>query len=158
MQLLWITLSQAFIRAVMQHDYQKSKPLTLPNELSFRHMLPDEEYLLLYNYTEGAVKITPQMVSGKSTQERLNGVEWTDVVSRAARSGGRIRLHVMVLPGVIDPRYWAICLRTDSSRVDEALRQIASELPKDRQQWDTAELTTALSSLISDSHNILDIH
>ncbi|KAJ7658276.1 hypothetical protein DFH06DRAFT_1297625 [Mycena polygramma] len=152
------TRDRAFIRAVMQHDYQKSKPLTLPNELSFRHMLPDEEYLLLYNYTEGAVKITPQMLSGKSTQERLNGVEWTDLVSRAARSGGRIRLHAMVLPGVIDPRYWAICLRTDSSRVDEALRQIASELPKDRQQWDTEELTTALSSLISDSHNILEIH
>ncbi|KAJ6468149.1 hypothetical protein C8R47DRAFT_1223434 [Mycena vitilis] len=152
------TRDRAFFRAIMQHDYQKSKPRILPKELSFRHLYPTEEYLVLYDYTEGAVKITPQRLNSEATHKLLNGPEWMDIVSRVAQSGGRMRLHVMVHLEAVSQRYWAICLRTDTSRIDDFLRQMAMELPKDRQKWDTEEMSAAFASLITDSQNFVEIH
>ncbi|KAJ7430749.1 hypothetical protein B0H11DRAFT_2134272 [Mycena galericulata] len=73
------TRERSFLRALIHHDYQKSKLTLFP--------------------PTGHVKISIQLLSSAPTRANLGGPEWMDIVSRAERSGGRMILDVLVLSG-----------------------------------------------------------
>ncbi|KAJ7024634.1 hypothetical protein C8F04DRAFT_1400995 [Mycena alexandri] len=141
------TRDRGFFRALMNHDYQRSKTTLLQGELLFRHAYPGEPYFLLYDYTEAVVKIAPQSLSSNAITDLLAGVEWTDIVSRVARSRGRMRLDVMVFLLANEAHWFAIPFRSHTARVDATLERLANELPKDRNMWDVRHVTETLASL-----------
>lgn len=138
---------RTFFCALMNHDYQRSKTTLLQEELLFRHAYPGEPYFLLYDYTEAVVKIAPQSLSSNAITDLLAGVEWTDIVSRVARSRGRMRLDVMVFLLANEAHWFAIPFRSHTARVDATLERLANELPKDRNMWDVRHVTETLASL-----------
>ncbi|KAJ7696848.1 hypothetical protein B0H16DRAFT_1903760 [Mycena metata] len=140
------TRDRGFFRAFMNHDYRKAKITLLQEELLFRRAYPGEPYFLLYDYTNTVVNIHPQSVNITEPTD-LAGVEWRDIISRVARSGGRMRLDVMVF-SLADGLHWlAVPLRRSTSRVNATLGRLASELPNDPRMWDLRYVTETIASL-----------
>ncbi|KAJ7471092.1 hypothetical protein FB451DRAFT_1368209 [Mycena latifolia] len=153
------TRERSFLRAVVHADYQKSKVAILSRQIVFMHMQPGEGFLILYDYSQGAAKITLQQLSGASAQKYLNGAEWENIVSHVARSGGHMRLDVIVIRGAGQLRYWAIPMRTNTPVVYKTLQQLASELPADREDWDDDLLIDRLMTLVNDDDpDVLEVH
>ncbi|KAJ7748293.1 hypothetical protein DFH07DRAFT_962189 [Mycena maculata] len=149
---------RSFLRALIHHDYQKSKALIFPQKLLAIKVGLD--FLTLYDYTEGPAKINVQALSSERTRELLGGPEWTNLVSRAERSEGRLSLDVVVLMGPDKPQYWTIPLRTNTSTVDHGLREIAEQLPSDRAAWDTDSINAQLEPLVlhGEEPEVLEVH
>ncbi|KAJ7270574.1 hypothetical protein C8J57DRAFT_1508601 [Mycena rebaudengoi] len=104
--------------------------------LVFRRASPDDGFLTLYDYTQGPVKINLQSLNSAKTNEVLGSTEWTNIVSRAERSGGRMGLDVLVFSGCEEYHYYAISLRSNKSTVNDGLRALGDELPPDIENWD----------------------
>ncbi|KAJ7675526.1 hypothetical protein B0H17DRAFT_1080622 [Mycena rosella] len=153
------TVERSFLRAVVHHDSQKEKAQLLIQQLGFMSAYPGQDFLVLYNYTRGAVKFSVQPLNGAPTKERFNGAEWEDIVSRMVRSGGRMRLDAIAMPGTADFRYYAIPLRTNTPAVHEGLRKLARELPADQESWDNDLLAKRLTPLMyHEDPDVLEVH
>ncbi|KAJ7717294.1 hypothetical protein B0H16DRAFT_1476204 [Mycena metata] len=152
-----LTRDRAFFRALMNHDYQKSKITVLQDELVFRHTHPGEPYFLIYNYSiKGVVKIEPHLFG---SNQSLSGFTWTDTVSRVARSKGRMRLDVLVFTADADGAGWlAIPFRRNTARVDIGLERLAIELRKNRDTWDMGYVTKVLAALALPEDLELETH
>lgn len=133
---------RALFRALMNHDYHKSKPAILQDELIFRHTHPGQSYYLRYDYTNGAVKMDFHLMEIFFLDDPL----WMDRVSRVASSGGRMRLDIFVFRAD-EVEALALPLRRNTARVDTTLQRLANELPNDRNTWDMEYVTEALAAL-----------
>ncbi|KAJ7105504.1 hypothetical protein C8R44DRAFT_886457 [Mycena epipterygia] len=127
---------RSFLRALIHHDYQKERRAIFLQKMLFRRARPDDGFLTLYDYTRGPVKINLQSLNSAKTHEVLGSSEWTNIVSRAERSGGRMSLDVLVFSGREEFHYYAISLRSNKSTVNDGLRALGDELPPDVEQWD----------------------
>ncbi|KAJ7274741.1 hypothetical protein C8J57DRAFT_1312636 [Mycena rebaudengoi] len=127
---------RSFLRALIHHDYHKAKRTILLQKVVFRRASPDGGFLTLYDYTQGPVKINLQSLNSAKTHEVLGSTEWTNIVSRAERSGGRMGLDVLVFSGREEYHYYAISLRSNKSTVNDGLRALGDELPSDVENWD----------------------
>ncbi|KAJ7742297.1 hypothetical protein B0H16DRAFT_1890315 [Mycena metata] len=125
---------------------EATKITLVQEELLFRRAYPGKPYFLLYDYTNTVVNIHPQSVNITEPTD-FAGVEWRDIISRVARSGGRMRLDVMVF-SLGDGLHWfAVPLRRSTSRVAATLGRLASELPNDPRMWDLRYVTETIASL-----------
>ncbi|KAJ7239510.1 hypothetical protein C8J57DRAFT_1528161 [Mycena rebaudengoi] len=84
----------------------------------------------------GPVKINLQSLNSAKTHEVLGSTEWTNIVSRAERSGGRMGLDVLVFSGREEYHYYAVSLRSNKSTVNDGLRALGDELPPEIENWD----------------------
>ncbi|KAJ7653971.1 hypothetical protein DFH06DRAFT_1203372 [Mycena polygramma] len=146
------TRDRSFLRALIHHDYQKrlSKVDLFSQTATCLATQPGEDFLVLYDYTRGEVKINIQLLSNTETERHLGCPEWMDIISRAKRSGWRMGLDVMVFDGPHGIQYHAIPLRTNKSSVHDGLQALADALPADRQTWDDVKVATLLAPKIGD--------
>ncbi|KAJ7624253.1 hypothetical protein DFH06DRAFT_1445914 [Mycena polygramma] len=129
---------RSFLRALVHHEYRKpqSKVDIFCQTVTGMATHPGEGTLVLYDFTQGSVKINLEPLNSDGTTKALGGPEWTDIVSRAERSGWRMRLDVLVFSGPNGTQYYVVPLRTNNSTVHDRLQALADPLPRDRETWD----------------------
>ncbi|KAJ7497716.1 hypothetical protein FB451DRAFT_241751 [Mycena latifolia] len=126
---------RVFLRMLIHHDYEAARsPEIYVRQIMFMKLFPGDAFLTVFNYTSGRPVISVDSVVdsdvGRELQ-RYGGAEWQSAVERAARSGGRIELHVMVVadgPGT-RIRHWLLPMRSANTAVHDALRRLEGELP-----------------------------
>ncbi|KAJ6542909.1 hypothetical protein B0H19DRAFT_1310989 [Mycena capillaripes] len=149
-----------FIRALMHYDYQK-----LLFEISIREVLflrdhPGEEYIVVFDYTKpGGVKfqVDPKPTLPNDTHLRVEfPVQW----ERLARSGGRMKMHIMyATEGIVGiPR--VIPLRAASAEFHQGLLDIARstsfEPNSAEEEWHDEEGVRAL--IAKTKARLVEIH
>jgi hypothetical protein len=79
----------------------------------------------LFDYTAGRVRIN--IHSLEQVAELLGpmaGAQWTDEVTRALRSGGRMALHLLCVQREGRRRYWVVPLRSSTSLIHDEQRRL----------------------------------
>lgn len=89
--------------------------------------------ITLFDFTCTPAQISIQPFPGSPLADTLDGLspEWSNIVARAVSSRGRLNLHVLLVPQGPVRRFWVVPLRTSSSRIYDALLQLAMNLPED---------------------------
>ncbi|KAJ7670068.1 hypothetical protein DFH06DRAFT_1179929 [Mycena polygramma] len=156
---------RSFLRALIHHDYQKklNKATFFSQTAMCMATQPGEDFLILYDYSLGEVKLSIQPLSSAQTNQHLGGPEWTDIVSRAKRSGLRMGLHVVAFNGAYGMQYHVIPLRSNKSSVHDGLQALAAGLPADRETWDddATPFATRIRDLIlthTEDADLLEVH
>ncbi|KAJ7624221.1 hypothetical protein DFH06DRAFT_1230018 [Mycena polygramma] len=159
------TRERSFLRALIHHEYRKplSKVGIFCQTVIFMATRPDEGTLVLYDYTQGVAKINVQSLSSSGTKRALGGPEWTDLVSRAEHSRGRMRLDVLVFSGPNGMQYHAVPLRSNNSTVHDRLQTLADPLPRDREAWeqDGTVFATSIGRLVvslGEDEDLAEVH
>ncbi|KAJ6554657.1 hypothetical protein B0H19DRAFT_1072019 [Mycena capillaripes] len=143
---LW-TRDRSFLRALIHYDYcQKAEKIFL-DEIKFIHRHPDTPSFVLFDYTLMNPEITVVAIADDEVLSR--SPHWQHWVSRAEKSRGRIRLHVMRVREGTSPTHWVIPLRTDTSRVYDGLRQIAAALPAEQARWKSEAIVHQIEALVA---------
>ncbi|KAJ7643439.1 hypothetical protein DFH06DRAFT_599053 [Mycena polygramma] len=100
---------RAFLRALMAHDYDEAKQ-------KHRYQGGTEPFFTLFDYRLGRVQIEMQPMDSPLAKRLENNSGWCNDVLRAARSGGRLELQVLVLPDNNGTRVFVVpCARKNSS-------------------------------------------
>ncbi|KAJ6454940.1 hypothetical protein C8R47DRAFT_1203893 [Mycena vitilis] len=118
-----------------------------------------ETCMTLYDYTSGPVEIKTLALS-RETVDGLSGPEWDDVVSRAARSGGRMDIDVMLFNAEEGERCIVVPLHRNKSTMYEDLHALADGFPSD-EAGDRHSFVQKVGAIV-DSHkadaDLLEIH
>ncbi|KAJ7836716.1 hypothetical protein B0H13DRAFT_2678047 [Mycena leptocephala] len=117
---------RAFIRAVMDHDYGAiSNAEIRVREATILRAHSNRPSVTLFDYTAGRVRIN--IHSLEQVAELLGpmaGAQWTDEVTRALRSGGRMALHLLCVQREGRRRYWVVPLRSSTSLIHDEQRRL----------------------------------
>ncbi|KAJ7136192.1 hypothetical protein C8R46DRAFT_1201331 [Mycena filopes] len=86
------TRDQSFLRALVHHHYLEQRHSILTMQLSYRAADPTEAMCVVFDFAQpdGIVRILHM-------RAELLEARWPDELARAARSGGRIELHVALV-------------------------------------------------------------
>ncbi|KAJ7122268.1 hypothetical protein C8R44DRAFT_981457 [Mycena epipterygia] len=147
-----------FLRKLIHHDYGQHPAMHIyMPEITFMNRHPDTAFFTRFDYTTGHVTITVNAVA--DAKNMALDPQWLEDVSRAARSGGRMRLHVMLVAEADVPRYWLVPLRSDTPRLHDGLKRIATNLPTDQEAWDMLEIVHDIQALMDNgSEPGIEIH
>ncbi|KAJ7646437.1 hypothetical protein DFH06DRAFT_1476486 [Mycena polygramma] len=140
---------RSFLRdALLKHDYDAAKYSTIyPQKVIFMAAHPDEQLFTFFDYTAGPLSIEIHSTTGAFAQDFFSGdAEWRHDVERAARSGGRMQLDVMVIRAGDRAQYLVIPLR-QSLQVHETLKRLALESPFAREPVDLPQLIEQIRDL-----------
>ncbi|KAJ7642604.1 hypothetical protein DFH06DRAFT_603600 [Mycena polygramma] len=153
------TRERSFIRALLDDDYHEFKPVILVQRAAFMRVHRGEKCLTLYDYTAGPVEIKTLPLN-EHTMDELSGPEWDDIVSRAARSGGRMDIDVILFNTEHGPQSIVVPLHRNKSTVHDDLRALADDFPSDEVE-DRHSFVRKIGSIV-DSHkkdaDLLEIH
>ncbi|KAF7364183.1 MYND-type domain-containing protein [Mycena sanguinolenta] len=152
-----------FMRALVQDDYIGEINSIYKQHLELMAADPDALILTLFDYTYTTVQISVHSIADSPFTDTLNsmGTEWTDMVSRAKRSHGCMQLHVIKVSEGIDTRLWVTPLRTSSSQIYDAVRELAKNLPADYDEElfaDAVNRVTKILDYVDDANVVVEIH
>ncbi|KAJ7652781.1 hypothetical protein DFH06DRAFT_1330877 [Mycena polygramma] len=121
---------RAVLRAVLLQDYQERQWSTVAAQhLSFMAKHPGEAYFTLFDYRRGRVEISVHPVAGFAgvgAEALTASAEWKNDVARAAQSGERLEIHVMVIPQGKRSRYLVVPLHSNTVRKQTTLKTLAT--------------------------------
>ncbi|KAJ7858580.1 hypothetical protein B0H13DRAFT_1901772 [Mycena leptocephala] len=113
----------AFLRAVLHHDFKEHR-IPIYRELTTRWVDdPNANFLTILDYRYPGVILSVRGITLTEPSELDPGSHWPDMIDRAFTSGGRMSLHVVVLP---DEGSLIIPLRKTTSEVYDRLKVIAA--------------------------------
>ncbi|KAJ6470168.1 hypothetical protein DFH09DRAFT_1344555 [Mycena vulgaris] len=114
-------------------------------------------FLTLFNYSGIPVEIDVHSIVDSPVALVLQeaGTEWADLVARAARSEGRIHLHVVSLLDGWSARLWVVPLRTSSSAIHGRLRVLVARISPEHTK---AEISDEIDSVFGDDLDVVEIH
>ncbi|KAJ6613872.1 hypothetical protein B0H10DRAFT_2047006 [Mycena sp. CBHHK59/15] len=121
--------STAFMRELLNHDYAENKYEILLQQWRFIKAWPNKQFFTMFDYTEGRPKISvavvdPHMSGSSERSVRL----WMESSRRAARSAGRMELHLMVVQAGPEANHDMFPMRSANSRVHDQLRRLAKKM------------------------------
>ncbi|KAJ7660123.1 hypothetical protein DFH06DRAFT_1193819 [Mycena polygramma] len=106
-----------FFRVLVHHDYEASRPNILAFQIPYLQHSPNAQCLIKFNYGKGRVAIEAGPVPA----------EIADQADRAARSGGRVELHMMaVKEGGGAARTHLVPMRYEDGRVLDQMKAIVA--------------------------------
>ncbi|KAJ7513053.1 hypothetical protein B0H11DRAFT_2268030 [Mycena galericulata] len=136
-----VTRERAFLRALLDHDYQAHRASICAKQVEFMAARPDSPFFTSFDYIAGTVNIGVESAVDESVVMNMlvsSGAEWSDTLRRAVESNGRIQLHIMQIVEGDTTRFWVVPLRTSSSSIHCALRELASRVRADSGAVDVA--------------------
>ncbi|KAF7349926.1 MYND-type domain-containing protein [Mycena venus] len=147
------TRDRSFLRTLIHYDYRQHAIAIYMQEIKFIHdHAPDTALVVYFNYARKDLEISIKAVAD------VDGLScspyWLHWVTRAERSRGRIRLHVMCVWAEGRKTFWVIPLRADTARVYEELRRIAAELPEEQAKWDTDIIMDRIQTLVDEQAGV----
>ncbi|KAJ7613802.1 hypothetical protein B0H17DRAFT_1153087 [Mycena rosella] len=113
---------KSFLRALMDHDYMAVKEEIFHRQVKFMRANPCDQFYVVFEYSGGGVSIT---VKSTSDNPGYSEEHWEDYTSREEERAGRMELHLLEVGG-FGAAYWMIPMRSDSSKIEEGLEQIAA--------------------------------
>ncbi|KAK7053632.1 hypothetical protein R3P38DRAFT_3576711, partial [Favolaschia claudopus] len=114
---------RSFLRALLTHDYRKHKIVVLFKQTLFMRANPNQQFLRLYDYSGGTVKIT--VMSAADAPPELRGAELEDSFRRAAESDDRLTVDVIALKEPSGVRHLIVPFRTIWSALYKHLKLLA---------------------------------
>jgi len=146
-----------FLRAVVQEDYADGIHSICETQVIFMANHPADRFFTLFDYTHNLVRISVDSVVNSLTSDDLKkaGSEWTDILSRANRSVGRVQLHVIRVSEGSDTRVLVIPLRTNSPQIHDALRRLARSIPAGSKEEDISDEVERILEHVVD---LVEIH
>jgi hypothetical protein len=149
------------MRALVQNSYDEAIFSISQQQVKLIANNPGgSDPITLFDYTYNPARKSVHSVADSPMVETLHGLgksEWTDIVARAARSRGRIQLHVMQVPQGSSTRFWVVPLRTNSLLRHDGLLQLAGSLPAD---FDAEYIANEVGNILdlTDSAELVEIH
>ncbi|KAJ7737255.1 hypothetical protein DFH07DRAFT_842271 [Mycena maculata] len=120
---------RSFMRALLDHDYEELIYNVSYLQIKFIHEHPGEPFFTRFNYTRsGGVPIEIHPTQLLQAQGAL-AVEVPTRLARAARSGGRLGMHVMFVGEGTNMRVHLFPHRAASARFHESLHRMGKNLP-----------------------------
>ncbi|KAJ7779882.1 hypothetical protein B0H16DRAFT_727733 [Mycena metata] len=112
---------RAFLRALLHADYRRLQFQISLDTISFIHSHPGEPYFVLFDYSE-TVDVKAEVCSRTTLAPNECAGQW----ARAARSGGRMTIHIMrIAMGKLNQQL-VLPLRAETPRLQQGLHRIAS--------------------------------
>ncbi|KAJ7493891.1 hypothetical protein FB451DRAFT_1491425 [Mycena latifolia] len=109
---------RAFLRALLHHDYTAARAELLCAQLRFARAYPGTPCLVTFDYSGGRLRRTVGPADARVDAQ---------LGARAARGGGRVDLHVvLVSEGGANKRGMVLLMRWASARVHERLGELAA--------------------------------
>ncbi|KAJ7479497.1 hypothetical protein FB451DRAFT_1239105 [Mycena latifolia] len=155
---------RSFLRVLMHHDYESARVSTIyPAQVLCMHKHPNETFLTIFDYSQGPLKILVESIhshGGIEITAPFAGRAWTEVLSRAARSHGKMEIHLLFVSSGGMARFFLVPLRTNSSAMHEALKKLAKDIPAGANTSRILpELTRKIQALVDDEgEDVVRIH
>ncbi|KAJ7910792.1 hypothetical protein B0H13DRAFT_2011199 [Mycena leptocephala] len=119
----------AFLRAVLHSDFQEMRTSIYKKSVIKWIEDPSADLVTFCDYRSSYTTASVRAITiTESTPGALPGSHWPDMMTRAFSSGGRMSLHVMMIPDGCGVRTVTIPLRMTSSEVHHSLKAIAAGL------------------------------
>ncbi|KAJ7635536.1 hypothetical protein DFH06DRAFT_1436089 [Mycena polygramma] len=142
----------AFMRALVHHAYKLTRLETYKILVEEWAIQPDTAFFVLYDSRSGGTTGTVHRASHMPPDE-ADARYWADMVARESRSGGRMFLHVMRVREGAGERDWVIPLRSETSKIPDALKRIAAE----GASLDPKEVEERINKLLEEDE-VMEIH
>ncbi|KAK7022442.1 hypothetical protein R3P38DRAFT_2960977, partial [Favolaschia claudopus] len=131
---------RSFMRFLIHHDYLRLLPIISYQELHILRPRPNEEQVTIFNYTDRGGVVAHLSAAHEIDTDRRLAVELPIQLRRAARSGGRMRVHLMdFLHGGGDATYRLFSLRMADGEFHAALKSMAKIRPVSSDVYDQAK-------------------
>ncbi|KAJ7176238.1 hypothetical protein C8R43DRAFT_1197858 [Mycena crocata] len=124
------TRDRSFLWALTHFDWITNKPNLYIQRIAAMNRFRGQKIFSVLDYTKGTVKVSVRLMKSMGVDTPSFREPWNEAVSRAARSGGRMHLVVILLPEGNDGRYRFIAMRQRISIVNDELEAIANSLPE----------------------------
>ncbi|KAJ6569095.1 hypothetical protein B0H19DRAFT_1232080 [Mycena capillaripes] len=164
--------NRSFMRALLHKDimnlrYRESPRLQVPTRISYLREIaqtnPSNLFVTVMDYTDGYSRMYPATgipkmyidgLDGPRTDDKDGDIYWNECISRAARSRGRMELHLMIVrDGPMQwPRRLMFPQRSEHPSFHDGLAKILKE-PADT--FDTAE---KIQQVLEANENGVKIH
>ncbi|KAJ7132699.1 hypothetical protein C8R46DRAFT_655664 [Mycena filopes] len=117
--------NESFLRAIVQEDYKHYQRSVLAAQLAATRLHPSTPLVTIFSYANGDPHFSAQ--PPRALMETFPHLNWNDALARAGRSGGRMEVHLVVIPlGEGEPPMaWLFALRSNISSLHEELRRVA---------------------------------
>ncbi|KAJ7189234.1 hypothetical protein C8R46DRAFT_1184380 [Mycena filopes] len=137
-------LQRSFFRLLLDEEYSAGGAAMLELRFLRRFGVDDTPMVTVFDYSVGmGVADISILALGSAAHFGLAGAQWDAEFARVARSGGRVRLHVIR----VSQDYWLVPLRSESSAVYDGMKAIAAGLPPDFETWDVGEVEERIRGL-----------
>ncbi|KAJ7904007.1 hypothetical protein B0H13DRAFT_2334936 [Mycena leptocephala] len=119
------------MRVLIHHDYESARVTTIVAQVMYMYEHPGEMFMTVFDYSKGRVGIDVRPVADYPAVQLMGvaGREWSEELSRAARSNGKTEIHVMIVVSSGKLRWFVVPLRTNSSEMHDALKRLAEDIP-----------------------------
>ncbi|KAJ7906127.1 hypothetical protein B0H13DRAFT_2021555 [Mycena leptocephala] len=138
---------KAFLRALIHHDYMERRDSIWLWQMRYirreSHTMP----LVMFDYT---VPFLPVQVA--LGQPDGGDTAWADCSARAARSRGRMQMHLVKVKDGSSTRHLVFPLRSTTGEVVAALRRLAADPEGDGGETDEARVRSLLDIAVTEIH------
>jgi hypothetical protein len=139
----------AFMRVLLQHDYELNKLEILKQQLEFIREHPDKPIVTIMHHASSGVRLIIDVLK----PDIHTDVECPEHFSRAADSGGRMDVHIFSYRQGLSRIYKTFPLRCNSAVFTNGVRRLAAEIPE------SMDPTESLQMLIDESRDeLVEIH
>ncbi|KAF8192679.1 hypothetical protein K438DRAFT_1762026 [Mycena galopus ATCC 62051] len=121
-----------FLNALIHHGYETRLKLICMQTVAFMHTHPGEELYLVLDYTKAPHMVELRTVSAASPDPNPSdgsAAQWEDQLARAAHSGGRMELVVVLVGNGRQTYQYMVPIRRRTSELHDGLQRIAAGIP-----------------------------
>ncbi|KAJ7478214.1 hypothetical protein FB451DRAFT_1556979 [Mycena latifolia] len=123
---------RAFLRLLLYHEYKAAKPKILREQIIFMNRNPDTAFYTSFEYTteqRATTSVLPISIprSDTSAEGRDWAALWKGYKLRAARSEGKMELHLLVVGEGPKSRKRLLVMRSASGAISEARKVMAAD-------------------------------
>ncbi|KAJ7037104.1 hypothetical protein C8F04DRAFT_427944 [Mycena alexandri] len=121
---------RAFLRAIVQNDYAKFKGQIITDQVNYLRATPGVracELTVHFNYLSQSTDPPSGISIGTLADLAATVPVWKDYVSRARRSDGRMRIHVMHVLDGAHGTCWLFPLRSATGDLAREIERLAAE-------------------------------
>ncbi|KAJ6496907.1 hypothetical protein DFH09DRAFT_1204723 [Mycena vulgaris] len=146
---LRLVRDRSFLHALVHYDYGRNLRRSCVDKIAFMHQNPGEQFYLLFDYTREFERPQVRPVGSPPDPNPSEGsaAQWADQVARAARSGGRLNLVVVLMADGEHISRRMVPVRSPTSAFHDGLSQIAARTTSDLAAL-TPQIMEDVSSLL----------
>ncbi|KAF7342252.1 MYND-type domain-containing protein [Mycena venus] len=122
---------RSFLYVLVHYNHQNIFRRSCMHKIAFMYQNPGEQFYLLFDYTQGfdGPQVLPIGSPPDPNPSEASAAQWADQVARAARSGGRLDLVVVLVADGERVSRRMVPVRSPTSALHDGLSQIAARIP-----------------------------
>ncbi|KAJ7106839.1 hypothetical protein C8R43DRAFT_206594 [Mycena crocata] len=124
----WNTQDRAFLRALIRHDFLANRPRLFAQEIAMRKEDPTQLSYVVFDYMRSPRSVNlvhwPRSPGEEVALPRAVLDRFHDHGRRAAMSGLRLDVHLMVIPNGLQSHWKVVPMRSRGSDLSDALQEV----------------------------------